>query len=303
MHVINGKIEPQTGKKDHFYGDRSFVLSKKQLELVKTNSLTSDLYITDIGFYPHAKNHYRKRKKGTAENILIYCIDGEGVIKTGETLFHLIPDSYFIIPARTLHSYWASEKMPWSIYWLHFAGEKSELFKDFFCKVIPICRTSNARIDDRINKFNEILTALEMGFTKNNIEFANLNLQAVLASFFYVDTFRSVKGVRNNDPVEQSIFYMLQNLNHQLKIEDLAKNVNLSESHLSRLFKNKTGSSPIDYFISLRMQEAIRLLTNKSLRIKEVAFRLGYNDQYYFTRIFTKYIGTSPASFVKTTRK
>jgi AraC family transcriptional regulator, arabinose operon regulatory protein len=303
MLKINGKTEPHTGKRDHFYGDRSFVLSKKQLELVITNPLISDLYITDIGFYPHAKNHYRKRKKGTTECILIYCIDGIGFIKTRDTIFQLMPDSYFIIPAHTAHSYWASEGTPWSIYWLHFAGNKSELFQDFFCKVIPICRTSNARIDDRINQFNEILSALEMGFTKNNIEYANLYLQAILASFFYVDTFRSVKGVKNNDPVEQSIFFMLQNLSHQIKIEDLAKHVNLSESHLSRLFKNKTGSSPIDYFISLRMQEAIRLLTNKSLRIKEVAFRLGYNDQYYFSRIFTKQIGTSPASFVKTTRK
>jgi AraC-like DNA-binding protein len=51
------------------------------------------------------------------------------------------------------------------------------------------------------------------------------------------------------------------------------------------------------------MQEAIRLLTNKSLRIKEVAFKLGYSDQYYFTRIFTKQIGTSPASFIKTSRR
>jgi AraC family transcriptional regulator, arabinose operon regulatory protein len=303
MQNINGKTEPQTGKKDHFYGDRSFVLSRNQLEMVQNNPLISDLYITDIGFYPHAKNHYRKRIKGASEYILIYCIDGKGFIKTKDTVFQLIPDSYFIIPAHTAHSYWASESVPWSIYWLHFTGKKSELFHEFCCKVIPICRSTNARIDDRINQFNEILTALQMGFTMNNIEFANFCLQAILASFFYVETFRSVKGVRNNDPVEQSIFHMLQNLNNQLKIEDLAKHVNLSESHLSRLFKSKTGTSPIDYFIALKMQEAIRLLTNKSLRIKEVAFQLGYNDPYYFTRIFTKQIGTSPASFVKTTRK
>jgi AraC family transcriptional regulator, arabinose operon regulatory protein len=303
MRDPNGKTEPNTGKKNHFYGDRSFVLSKRQLEMVQNNPLVCDLYITDIGFYPHAKNHYRKRIKGTAECILIYCIDGEGFIKTMDTVFHLIPDSYFIIPAHTAHSYWASESAPWSIYWIHFTGKKSELFRDFCFKVIPILRSPHARIDDRINQFNEILTALEMGFTRNNIEFANLSLHRILASFFYVETFRSVKGIKSNDPVEQSIFFMLRNLNYHLKIEDLAKHVNLSESHLSRLFKNKTGSSPIDYFISLRMQEAIRLLTNKSLRIKEVAFLLGYNDPYYFTRIFTKQIGTSPASFVKTTRK
>jgi len=63
------KTEPQTGKKDHFYGDRSVVLSQKQLEIVPNNPLISDLYITGMGFYPNVKNHYRKRKKGISQNI------------------------------------------------------------------------------------------------------------------------------------------------------------------------------------------------------------------------------------------
>ena len=55
----------------------------------------------------------------------------------------------------------------------------------------------------------------------------------------------------------------------------------------------------MDYFINLKMQEAIRLLISQSLKIKEVAYRLGYSDQYYFTRIFTKHIGSSPGTFAK----
>jgi YesN/AraC family two-component response regulator len=51
------------------------------------------------------------------------------------------------------------------------------------------------------------------------------------------------------------------------------------------------------------MQEAIRLLTNQSFKIKEVAYKLGYSDPYYFTRIFTKHIGSSPASFVKMSKR
>ncbi len=297
------KTEPQTGKKDHFYGDRSVVLSHKQLENVLNNPLISDLYITDMGFYPNAKNHYRKRKKGINQNILIYCIDGSGTVHIKGQLHHVTPDSYFIIPVGEPHSYWASEETPWSIYWVHFAGPKTRYFSGFCCQVIPISRTSNARIDDRISQFNELLTTLEMGFSKENIEYVNLCLNSLLASFFYVDTFRSAKGIRSSDPVDLSIQYMQQNLNKCLKFKNIAAQVKLSESHLSKLFRSKTGSSPIDYFINLKMQEAIRLLTNKSLRIKEVAYKLGYLDQYYFSRIFTKQIGTSPASFIKTSRR
>jgi AraC family transcriptional regulator, arabinose operon regulatory protein len=206
MREFAERGEPLSGKKDHFYGDRSFIMSKKQLEIVAFTPLISDLYITDIGFYPNAKNHYRKRKKGNNENILIYCIDGSGSIHLNEHVHELSSNAYFIIPAYTPHSYWASESTPWSIYWLHFAGRKSNSFQNHFSRIIPISRTSNARIDDRINMFNELLSALEMGISRENIEYANLCLNSLLASFFYVDTFRSVKGIQSTDPVDQSIF-------------------------------------------------------------------------------------------------
>jgi len=158
------------------------------------------------------------------------------------------------------------------------------------------------KLNNRLSNFCIYNAILHLPL-KENIEYVNLYLNNLLASFFYVDTFRSVKGIQSSDPVDLSIFYMQQNVNKCLKIEDIAAQVKLSESHLSELFRNKTGSSPFDYFINLKMQEAIRLLTNKSLRIKEVAFKLGYSDQYYFTRIFTKQIGKSPASFIKTSRR
>lgn len=292
-------LEPDHGKPDSFFGDRSVVMTKKQLKKVKSNPLIKDLYITDIGFYPYAKHHYQSRSSVLPENILIYCIKGIGTIQIGKDKFKLSPNTYFIIPAGVKHKYWTSTSDPWSIYWLHFGGDKSVKFSEYFKQVIPITVTTKSRINTRINYFNEILSALESGFSEENINYANLCLNALLASFFYVETFRSVSGMQSADPVDQSIFYMQRNINRNIKINDISEHVNLSSSHLSKLFRNKTGASPLDYFINLKMQEAARLLSNQSIRIKEVAFKLGYNDQYYFTRLFTKHFGTSPIAFSK----
>lgn len=124
-------------------------------------------------------------------------------------------------------------------------------------------------------------------------------LNSLRNSILYVETFRLVKGYHISNPVDKSISYMQANLNKIISIKEMATYVKLSESHFSKIFRNKTGTSPLDYFINLKMQEAIRLLTNQSLKIKEVAYKLGYNDPYYFTRIFTKHIGSSPGSFIK----
>lgn len=292
--------EPIKGKIDSFTGDRSVVLSKKQLKMIQENPISAGLYIRDIGFYPHAKNHYRERKKGIKEHILIYCIDGTGKIQVRDNTYVLNANNYFIIPSHEAHKYWASGDSPWSIYWLHFGGDRSSCFKDYLCRTISIEPSIRSRIDERITLFNEVLTALESGFSVENINYANMCLNGLLASFFYIETFRLVKGFHSPNKVDQSIIYMQKNINKSLTIKDLANNVQLSESHFSKIFRNKTGSSPLDYFINLKMQEAIRLLINQSLKIKEVAFKLGYSDPYYFTRIFSKHIGSSPGTFVKT---
>lgn len=302
MNEKKRNTEPVSGKMDSFFGDRSIVMSAKILHKIKANPLIKDLYITDIGFYPYALHHYRRRKSGIHENILIYCISGSGTIQIHGQSYLIKPNSYFVIPAHKSHSYWASENDPWSIYWIHFGGTKSYCFEKFFGVPTIIKTVTTSRVDDRINLFNEILTSLELGFSKENIEFANLSLNCLLASFFYVETYRASKGYQSKNPVDQAIFFMQENLARSIKIQDIANHVQLSESHLSKIFRNKTGSSPFDYFINLKMQEAIRLLTNKSLRIKEVAFALGYEDPFYFSRLFKKHIGKSPGAFVKTTK-
>lgn len=296
-------LKPREGKKDSFYGNRSIVMSKKQLDIVKSNPILGDLYLSDIGFYPHAKGHFRKRIKGIEENILIYCIGGHGYIQLGEELHKITKNTYFIIKAKTPHLYWASKSAPWSIYWIHFGGKRSHSFAENYCKALPIAPSSDSRTDYRIRLFSEILTILESGFTKDIVEYSNLWLNSLLASFFYVDTFRAAKGYQSPDLVDQTIFFMQKNTNKCLRLVEIAKHVNLSESHLSKIFRNKTGTSPMDYFINLKMQEAIRLLSNHKMQIKEVAYTLGYNDPFYFSRIFSKHIGSNPTSFLKTSKR
>lgn len=290
---------PSLGKSDSFTGDRSVVLSHKQIKNIEKNPLINGLYITAIGFYPHAKHHYRKRKKGIKDCILIYSIYGDGTIVIENKEYDLKPNSFFVIPSQAAHTYWASPSNPWSIYWLHFRGKRSSELTNHFGKAYSIKQSSKSRKDDRIEQFNELLTTLELGFSKENITYANLNLNSLLASFFFVETYRAAKGYKGTNPVDLAIIFMQKNINRTIKISDISNHVKLSESHLNKIFRNKTGSSPMDYFINLKMQEAIRLLINQSLKIKEVAYRLGYKDQYYFTRIFTKHIGSSPGSFTK----
>lgn len=159
MNEKNINAEPVSGKTDSFFGDRSIVMPAKILHKIKTNALINDLFITDIGFYPYALHHYRRRTSGINENILIYCINGSGIIQIYGQSYLIQPNSYFVIPANNPHSYWAIENDPWSIYWIHFGGAKSHCFEKFFGCPMKIKSVTSSRVDDRINLFNEILTS------------------------------------------------------------------------------------------------------------------------------------------------
>jgi AraC family transcriptional regulator of arabinose operon len=102
-------------KEDGFPGQISFVIPDRILALVKENPLINDLYITDIGYYPQAKHHFRERPIGSSQFILIYCVEGKGEIRLNDTSHSVSADNFFIIPAGISHAYHSDEQNPWSI--------------------------------------------------------------------------------------------------------------------------------------------------------------------------------------------
>ncbi len=97
--------------------------------------------------------------------------------------------------------------------------------------------------------------------------------------------------------IAQTIAYMRDNLTTSLQVADLAALAKVSASHYFSLFKRRTGSAPMDYFIRLKMQRACHLLDTTSLQVKEVAAALGYDDQFYFSRLFKSVNEVSPREY------
>ena len=101
--------------------------------------------------------------------------------------------------------------------------------------------------------------------------------------------------------VERSIAYMADHINQPLQVATLAALANVSPSHFFALFKQRTGCPPMDYFTRLRMRHACRMLGSTSASVKEVAAALGYDDPFYFSRVF-KSIHQVPPSRYRTAR-
>jgi AraC-like DNA-binding protein len=95
---------------------------------------------------------------------------------------------------------------------------------------------------------------------------------------------------------------MEQNVNRPLQVAALAAQARLSPSHFFALFKRHTGCPPMDYFTRLRMRRACRLLASTSASVKEAAAALGYDDPFYFSRVFKAVNKVAPSVYRRSAR-
>ena len=154
-------------------------------------------------------------------------------------------------------------------------------------------------IDDRNGKIlvgNKI--AYDLLVTPKEVEKFDT---AALASALNVDEAfireKMDESTTSDRHVTQVVRYMYQNLNKNLTLSDISREVELSKSYLNAIFKAQTGKSPVEFFIHLKMQEACKLLKSGQMYVYEAAAALGYEDQYYFSRIFKKVVGVSPRDY------
>lgn len=264
---------------------------------VYNKKLLSQFYICSLGYYPQAKGHYTYRKKGLPENFLFYCVDGHGWYQVGDQKYHVEPYEFFILPQNTEHAYGSDEHQPWSIYWIHFGGELLPHFNEV--KAIqnhykPFHITSN---DEIVSLFSKIYKTLELGYSIDNLMFANMCLTYFLTLFIYNAKHITTTPSDKINCVDGAIHYMQQNIQQHLSLQDLSNHYHYSPSRFSSLFKQKTGYAPIDYFLQMKMQKATQLLDFTDKPIKDIASAFGFDDPYYFSRRFRKIIGMSPKKY------
>ena len=285
-------------KKEGFEGQRAIVLPRKIISsFCLNNPVLGGIYVTDIGYYPKARYHFRQRLHGIDQHILIYCIEGKGNARVYKNNYELVPGSFIIIPAGSPHSYGADENNSWTIYWVHFKGATAGAIADTLLKQINGLSGAVTFQQKRIGLFEDMYTCLERGYGNDNLGFTNMCLMHFLSSFIYNDKFNLSETKHGSDEAELSITYMQKNITLPLTLKDIAQSVNLSASHYSAVFKKKTGYAPIEYFNHLKIQKACQFLLFTNLRIKEISFNLGMEDPYYFSRMFNKLMGVSPIQY------
>lgn len=98
--------------------------------------------------------------------------------------------------------------------------------------------------------------------------------------------------------LKKAMNYIFQHYSEQISLNDLSTYCGVSKQQLIRYFKQSLGMTPITYINEYKVTRAKELLVNyPTLLIAEIASELGFDNQYYFTKLFTKHAGESPSAY------
>jgi AraC-like DNA-binding protein len=285
--------------KEGFQGQRAYSLPVSLLHEAAGHPLCQGLYVTDIGFYPVARAHKRNRRTGSAQHLLLYCVQGAGWYQLNHAEKQpLRANEWVILPAHVPHKYGADEVTPWTIYWLHFAGTQATALYEYLQAQVPKIPTPIRPTEERLQLFEAIFSHLTLTATLAGMVQASARLGHFLLGLLPTAGPLALLSPAAGS-IAQSIQFMREHLAHSFTVQELAAQAGLSASHYGALFREQVGRPPIVFFNFLKVQHACQLLTDSSLRIKEIAQQLGFDDTYYFSRVFSKVMGASPRQFRK----
>lgn len=120
--------------------------------------------------------------------------------------------------------------------------------------------------------------------------------------FTFIDRLKEYTKVKNsfnikNNKVKKAIEYINSHYDKDLSLTDIAQEIGLNKSYLSRVFKEETGIALMQYINKCRIEKAIKYLKNTELKNYEIAELIGYQSVEYFNMTFKKFLGKSPSEF------
>lgn len=117
---------------------------------------------------------------------------------------------------------------------------------------------------------------------------------------------RHCRGLKNSESkisqkveINQLVSYLNENYAKKVSVDEMAKYVNLSPSHFTRVFKDEIGESPVDFLINLKIQKAKRFLLSREHNMTQIAFACGFSSSAHFASCFSGRVGIAPSEFRK----
>ena len=264
------------------------------------------LVCTDAGFcdvqprttYPPNKDGHPAAFKSVAvgrtltEYQIIYITRGRGIFETNQKTHVVVPGSVMLVLPGIRHFYKPEYDVGWTEYWVGFKGPYADTLREqgFLSPRKPLYEVGLQ--NSLLSIYSQIFELVQNQQPLYQVR-ASSSCSPSSRKSLHTEH-RTVQHSNSEQMVERAKFFMEENIYREVDLGGFGEMLGVSTSHLNSVFKSYTAMTPYQYFISIKIRKAKELLEGGDCPIKEVAFRLGFDDQYYFSRLFKK-TGISPS--------
>ncbi len=267
--------------------------------LVYHEKQTEEIYLTLCGVekcLPGYEFHCGDRG-GYHLHVILF---GRGILNVNGTEYPLHRGQMFVTKPGEKSYYRADDKDPWIYCWMTFDGIKAGKYVESTGMSQGInWRDCYADPQEYYSFVKEILDRPGMSLAND------LQRLGMLLSFISlaIDTetrkqhlSRHENNISTDTYVDMAVTYIQSNFSN-VKINDVARNIGINRSYLTKIFKQKVGVSPQEYLMERKLSYACKLLNETDAQIQDIARRVGYNNLLTFSKIFKSRYGISPKNF------
>ncbi|HTN05964.1 AraC family transcriptional regulator [Agriterribacter sp.] len=250
----------------------------------------------------HPAHHYFDWDKGRAfdEYQVIYIAEGEGIFESASCKKSIIKSgTVLLLFPGEWHRFKPNEQTGWDEYWVGFKGPIMEnlVQQHFFHQrkaVLPV-----GIHESIIHLMLEIIEKTKNEKTGYQPMVAGivLHLLGQIHSLIKQNNFKPEDITESIINKARIIFRT--NIDHDISIEKIAEELNVSYAWFRKAFKTYSGIAPHQYLLQLKIEKAKILLTDHSKQVKEIAFSLSFKSAFYFSKLFKEKTGLSPEQFRK----
>jgi AraC family transcriptional regulator len=249
-------------------------------------------YINSVGHF-FCDNNYKVSRENFDSFLIMYVIKGEGLLTINNKPRIIKKDDIVLINCYEPHRYETTTSL--ETLWMHFDG-------NFSASYFTLIKQDNTHVvfSDESSLILTYLNSIANLFKKNQVinePLISCKIQRILAELLNLSTGNLNNTSSNSSVINRSIYYIKNNFQNKIFLEDIANYVSISSFHFSRLFKKETSYSPYEYLIMIRLNYAKNLLQTSNLLIKEIAFECGFNSEANFVSTFRKHNNMSPRQF------
>ena len=228
---------------------------------------------------------------------LVYVTRGRGELRVDGLAepFPIREGSVLLVLPGLRHAYRPDPSTGWNERWVGFKGRWADALRaeGLLSAAQPLFQPG---LDERLlGLFEELFLIVASQEPFYQVRAGSLVMR-ILAEVLARDREADQEG-GSASLVERAKFLLAEKVYGSVSVDGVAEALGLSQSRFSEAFKAYTGLTPYQYFIQLKVNRAKELLAGGECSVKEAAFRLGFDDPYYFSRLFKKKAGTSPSDW------